>query len=52
MRITDEAIEAFRVLWEEQYGMAISVDEAREHADRLLKLLVAVYVPRRNRRRW
>ena len=46
MEITNTAIEEFRFLWEQTYGEIIAEHQAREYADQLLKLLIAVYGPR------
>lgn len=42
-----EKYEEFQRLYLKEYGIEISLDEAREKADNLLRLYKAVYKPKR-----
>ncbi len=48
MKLPREAIIEFQDLYKCKFGVALSYEEARVHADNLLKLLSLVTCPRKN----
>ena len=43
MKVSDDALKEFIMLWEQTYGEEIEVEKARKYAHQLLKLLKAIY---------